>query len=256
MTGTDPTEKLWRDILTGQEPGLLRTRAIFNRIPSDPRCKMCASPFGGAGGALVRLLGHSRAPRNPMMCWACARDLKKHPGGAEIDLSVLFADVRGSTTVAEHMSATAYKNLLHRFYRLASEAITTHDGIVDKYLGDGVMALFIPAFAGEDHASRAVEAARALRQTLTAMPEPRLPVGIGVHSGTAFVGVVGAGDDSDFSALGDVVNVTARLGSSAAAGEVLMSIATAEAARVPVETATRRQMELKGRSERLDTIAL
>jgi len=248
-------EEMWRQVLMGTRPELLRLRRIFIHIPSDPRCKMCSSPFHGVGGVFSRAVGHGPT-RNPTMCKACSGGLRKHPGGAEIPLSVLFADVRGSTTVAEQMSATAYRNLLQGFYRLASDAITDHDGFVDKYLGDGVMALFIPAFTGEDHAGRAVAAAHALATAIAGMPEPRLPVGIGLHTGEAFVGVVGVGDEQDFSALGDVVNVAARLGSIAAAGEILASVTSAEAARVDLTALARRETELKGRVEPLEVVAL
>ncbi|MGH2385636.1 MAG: adenylate/guanylate cyclase domain-containing protein, partial [Candidatus Limnocylindria bacterium] len=143
--------------------------------------------------------------------------------------------------------------LLERFYRVASEAITTHDGIIDKFLGDGVMALFIPAFTGEGHAGRAVDAARNLLRRVDHMPE-RLPVGIGVHTGTAFAGVVGTDDQRDFSALGDAVNVAARLGSLATANQVLVSVPAARAAGVNADHA--RPLELKGRHEPLDVIEL
>jgi adenylate cyclase len=189
------------------------------------------------------------------MCRQCAGSLAKHPGGAEIELSVLFADIRDSTRVAETLTPTRYRDLLQRFYRAASEAITSHDGIVDKFLGDGVMALFIPAFAGEGHAGRAVDAARALRQRTDALPEPRLPVGIGVHTGTAFVGALGTEDELDFSALGDAVNVAARLGSEATASHILVSEAAARGAGLPLATEPR-SLQLKGRSEPLRVVDL
>ena len=246
-------EALWRGVLLGTSPELKRARRFWKHLPSDPRCKMCWSPFAGLGGVLSRLTFHGPMPRNPTMCGFCARDLRNHPGGAEIELSVLFADIRDSTTVAESMAATAYRTLLERFYRVASEAITTHDGIVDKFLGDGVMALFIPAFTGEGHAGRAVDAARNLLRRIGEMPEG-LPVGIGVHTGTAFTGVVGTDDQRDFSALGDAVNVAARLGSMASANRILLSVPAARAAGVNADRA--RSIELKGRQELLDVIEL
>ncbi|MGH2382670.1 MAG: adenylate/guanylate cyclase domain-containing protein [Candidatus Limnocylindria bacterium] len=246
-------EALWRGALLGTSTELKKARRFWKHLPSDPRCKMCWSPFAGLGGVLARLTLHGPQPRNPTMCGFCARELRQHPGGAEIELSVLFADIRDSTTVAESMAATAYRMLLERFYRVASEAITTHDGIIDKFLGDGVMALFIPAFTGEGHAGRAVDAARNLLRRVDHMPE-RLPVGIGVHTGTAFAGVVGTDDQRDFSALGDAVNVAARLGSLATANQVLVSVPAARAAGVNADHA--RPLELKGRHEPLDVIEL
>lgn len=258
--GDDPgsgrsDEEIWRGVLLGTDPTLTRIRRRWKHIPSDPRCKMCASPFGGVGSVLSRLTRHGPTARNPLLCGYCARELRKHPGGAEIELSVLFADIRESTRVAEAMTSTDYRNLLQRFYRLSSEAITSHDGILDKYLGDGVMALFIPAFTGEGHAGRAIAAARDLRDRVLTQ-EPGLPVGIGVHTGSAYAGSIGTEEELDFSALGDAVNVAARLGSEASAGKLLVSVAAATAAGLPVALHDTRARDLKGRTEPLDVIDL
>jgi adenylate cyclase len=243
-------------VLLGTEPALNRLRRLWRHVPSDPRCKLCWSPFGGVGALLSVVTGHQASRTNPTMCGPCTKALWGRPGGAEIPLSVLFADVRGSTGVAEGMTPTAYRNVLQRFYGLASEAITSHDGFVDKYLGDGVMALFIPAFAGEGHAGRAVAAAESLRRRLAEMPEPRLPVGIGVHTGTAFAGAIGSGQEVDFSALGDAVNVAARLGSEAGAGTILVSRDTALADQRDVPVDALRSLRLKGRSEPIEVVEI
>src|SRR5436190_11789480 len=142
-SGGDPEaypedDEAWHQILSGRDRGLIAMRSFFLHIPSEPRCKMCASPFGGMGGGLMRLLWHAPS-RNPLLCRACAGELKKHPGGAQLEVAVMFADVRGSTALAEQLTPFRYKNLLDGFYRVAWEAISRHDGIVDKYLGDGIM---------------------------------------------------------------------------------------------------------------------
>lgn len=254
--GQPSDEEAWRSVLLGTEPSLNRIRRVWRHVPSDPRCKLCWSPFGGLGSVISVLTGHRASTSNPTMCGPCTKALRGRPGGAEIPLSVLFADVRGSTGVAEAMTPTAYRNLLQRFYGLASEAITTHDGFVDKYLGDGVMALFIPAFAGEGHAGRAVAAAEALRRRLAEMPEPRLPVGVGVHTGTAFAGAIGSGHEIDFSALGDAVNVAARLGSEAPAGTILISADTAAADGRELPSTAHRSLSLKGRTEPIEVVEI
>ena len=127
------------------------------------------------------------------------------------------------------------------------------DAFVDKLVGDEVTALFIPGFAGKAHARRAVEAGQALlRVTGHAAPEgPWIPVGVGIHTGAAWVGsIVGAsGVGADFTALGDNVNITARLASKAGAGEVLAIEATCQAALIETEGLERRDLELKGKSE-------
>ena len=117
------------------------------------------------------------------------------------------------------------------------------------------MALFIPGIAGELHAARAVAAGRDLVAAVERLPDPRLPVGVGIHSGIAYVGIVGDAEDRDFSALGDVVNVAARLGSVAKAGELLVSTEAARAAAVTSSVAPQ-MLELKGRHQPLEVISL
>jgi adenylate cyclase len=177
------------------------------------------------------------------------------PGGAVVELSLLFADVRGSTGLAERMPSQEYSRLISRFYGTAARAVDNWNGLVDKFVGDEVVALFIPGFAGEDHASRAVEAARELlRETGNDGAEPWIPVGAGVHTGAAFVGSVGEGDDCDFTAVGDAVNTAARLASAAAAGEVLVSRATVEASGLDSSGLETRTLTLRGRDETVDAV--
>jgi adenylate cyclase len=105
------------------------------------------------------------------------------------------------------------------------------DGIVDK--GDSAVALFIPGFAGQDHAAAAIAAAWGLlERTGNGGEEPWIPVGAAVHTGRSFVGTVGEGDARDFTALGDTVNTAARLTGLAGAGEILISVEAATAGRL------------------------
>ena len=124
---------------------------------------------------------------------------------------------------------------------------------MDKFVGDEVIALFITGVGGPNHAERALAAARELiRETGGADGEPWVPVGAGVHTGVAYVGRVGEGDACDFTAVGDPVNATSRLASTAAAGEILVSAAAAEAAALDTTGLERRTLELRGRDETLD----
>jgi adenylate cyclase len=240
----------WRDLLLGVHPEVTRMRRIMRHIPTDPRCKLCLSPYAGLGGAIVQRFGFGRYPRNPQLCNNCFKSAQKHPGGAELEVTALFADIRGSTGMAETMSPADYSVAVGEYVRVASHAIRAPGGIVDKLLGDGVMALFVPGFVGGDHAGEAVEAARTILRTVT------LPVGVGVHTGVAWVGFVGGVDDvMDFTALGDAVNTASRLGSEAGPGELLMSTATAAAARVATDELEARRLSLKGRAEPLDVWA-
>jgi len=241
----------WRDTLLGTSTQLTRYRRVFRHIPSEPRCKMCLSPQGGIGAPVMSALGYGRYPANPQLCNSCFREAEKHPGGAEIEMTALFADIRGSTGLAETMSSAEYSAAVDGYVRTASRAIREPGGLVDKLLGDGVMALFIPGFVDSgDHAGAAVAAARAILRSV------RLPIGIGVHTGEAWVGFVGGvADVVDFTALGDAVNVAARLGSEAGAGELLMSASTATGAKVDTAGLEERRLELRGRAEPLDAWA-
>jgi adenylate cyclase len=253
----DAVTAAWHALLTGTDPSLKRLRRVWHRVPSAPRCKVCAAPFSGPGRLIARVVMGGRATTNPLVCKACFGSLRKQAGGAEVPLSVLFADVRGSTGIAERIGPAEYTHLLHLFYAVAARAIERADGIVDKFLGDGVMALFIPVIAGADHAGRAIHAGRQLladaeRQDLTSAG---LRIGAGVHSGVAFAGAIGSGDRLDFSALGDTVNVAARLGSVAGAGELLVSLSALDASGETGRAVETRKIEIAGRAEPLDVAA-
>jgi len=236
---------------------LHRARMGLRTIPSAPRCKLCLAPFAGPGGSILRLMGRGRWEGNPALCRICIAKLSKIPGGAEVEVSVLFADVRGSTGVAERSSPADFRSLLNRFYEAAAIAVDEAKGVVDKFLGDGILALFIPGFGGPDYARQAVQAGtEILRVTANVAQDhqPWLPVGAGIHTGIAFVGSVGTAETVDFTALGDTVNVAARLGSLAEAGELLVSIKTVEAAGIDKTGVESRHLTLTGRSEPLNVL--
>ncbi len=198
----------------------------------------------------MHLMGRDQSRYNPRYCEQC--DRFEHPGGAEIVLTMLFADVRGSTTLAEQMSALEFSRLMSRFYAVATDVLVKTDALVDRLIGDEVVGLFIPGIAGLDHPRRAIEAAQGLLHATghNSPTGPWLPVGVGVHTGPAFVGVMGGteGTLTDFTALGDNVNITARLASRAGSGEILISDAAYSAAGLNFENLERRQLELKGKS--------
>ncbi len=253
--GDETIDEAWRPVLDGTAPVLRRFYRIFRHIPAAPRCKFCAAPFGGVGAPLMRAIGRDRWHKNPKFCRFCFGNLEARHGGAEIELSLLFADVRGSTSLAEKMRPTEFKRLMDDFYRTASALLIDRDAIVDKFVGDEVMAIFIPALAQQHHARRAIDSASELVRKMRGR-HPPVPVGAGVHTGTAFVGSVGDGPRTDFTALGDAVNVAARLASSAAAGEVLITTAAAAAGGLDTDRAERRHLALRGRSEPVEVLVL
>jgi adenylate cyclase len=246
-------EETWRDALTGEMAGLKRVQRFFKHIPSDPRCKLCYAPFGKPGSLLVRILGGKPAVMNRRLCSLCLKSAHKLPGGAEVEISVLFADVRGSTALAERSQPGEFGQLLARFYGQAARVVDRWDGLVDKFVGDEAVALFIPGLAGQDHAARAVAAAHdLLAATGHGEAAPWLPVGVGVHTGTSYVGFVGEDDALDFTAVGDTVNTASRLCKAAAAGEVLISETTAAAAAVDTSGLEHRVLELRGREQSIE----
>lgn len=257
-SGTNPHEEMWRSLLTDPESPIHQDRVRFRLLPGSPRCKTCLFPLGGRGTrALSRKWGREPSRMNPNYCNLCEEFVRTHPGGAEIDLSLLFADVRGSTAMAEQMSSTDFTAVMNRFFSSGCEQLIDSDALIDKFVGDEVIGLFLPAMLA-DHPRAAIEAGRKLlAATGHADPDgPWLPVGIGVHSGTAYVGSVGDGLVADFTAMGDAVNVTARLASQAAAGELLVTEEAWTRGGVEEWATERRQLQLKGRDTPVDVRVL
>jgi len=153
------------------------------------------------------------------------------------------------------MRPTEFNTLMDRFFTLASRVLVEHDAIVDKFVGDEVIGIFIPALTGELHARRAIDAGQALLRA-TGREGIDLPIGVGVNSGTAYVGTVGSGDNVELSAMGDRVNVTARLASAASAGELLVTAEAARTAQLEVAGLERRSLALKGKSEETQVLVL
>ena len=247
-------EQLWRTYLTtGDFERERRQRHVFRALPGNPRCKNCYAPFSGVGGMVVRVLyGKQPSRLNPQMCNVCEVFAAQYQGGAEIELSLLFADVRGSTNLAEGMTPMEYSKLINRFYVTATQVMVQTDALIDKIIGDQVAAMYVPGFTGPAHARRAVAAAQQILRATGHGRDggPWIPLGVGVHTGTAFVGSVGVeGGTSDITVLGDPPNTAARLSSSAGAGEILISDAAYREADLRLSGLERRPLILKGKSE-------
>jgi adenylate cyclase len=215
----EATRAAWQMVLVDGHERLRRAQRIFRRVPSAPRCKMCHNPFGGVGGRLVGLVGFKPSRKNPNLCARCCDTLPR--GGLEVDTAVVFADVRGSTALAERIGAGEFARLLNRFYQIATDVLIRHDAVVDKLIGDEVMAFFVPGIAGAGYRRQAALAAIELVTAVSR--EGVLPVGAAVNAGAAYVGNVGADRVVDFTAVGDPVNTAARVQAQAAGGEVLLA---------------------------------
>ena len=239
----------WHRLLVdGHEP--LRTaQRVFRLLPSDPRCKLCQNPFGGVGGRLFGAFGRRPSRKNPALCQYCFDHLP--PGGLEIDVGVVFADVRNSTAVGESSTASGFAEQLNRFYALAPDVVIHHDGLVDKLIGDEVMGLFVQGLAGKDYRRKTALAAIEL-----AAAASELPMGVAANAGIAYVGNVGAGTVLDFTALGDAVNVGARLQSFAAPGQVVLSADLYALVASAHPDARRDLVAVKGRAEAVPVAVL
>jgi adenylate cyclase len=241
----------WRGFFMGTHPDLRRNRHLYGLIPSSPRCKWCNTPFKGPGGAAFRLVGRRPSPLNPRYCNICDFFASQHLGGAEVEVSMLFADVRGSTPLAEQIGNLAFSRLISRFYAEATRVLVQADALIDKIVGDQVTGFFVTGFCGPDHPRVAVETAQKLLRALGYDHDQDgwIPIGAGVHTGVAFMGAVGAVDGVvDVTALGDAVNIAARLSSSSASGEILVSDEAYEAAHLNGNE-ERRALQLKGKSQ-------
>jgi adenylate cyclase len=225
-----------------------RLRHVLRALPRDPRCKFCNAPFQGIGGLIVRVLfGKQRSALNPRYCNLCEIASREFPGGAEVPMSMLFVDVRGSTALSETMSPTEFRQLINRFYTQATKLIVAEDGLVEKLAGDSVAAFWGAGFAGPEYVRRTIRVAQRL---LRAMEQEKIPVGIGVHAGIAYFGAMGSAEGlTEISAIGDEVNLAARLASKAAEGEIIVSEQALNQAGMDGTGLESRSLQLKGISE-------
>lgn len=191
------------------------------------------------------LLNRTRSNYNPLICNACELYAEKYPGGTEIDLAFLFADVRGSTALSEKLGNAEFSRLIDRFFSVSTDVLARSDSFIEKMMGDEVTGLYFPGLAGAGYVRRAVDAALELIK----LTEGWIPVGVGVHSGRAYFGSVGKKEGiRNLTVLGEAANMGARLASKAGPGEVLVSEPAALAAGLEIQAYEHRELELKGLS--------
>lgn len=249
-------DRRWQGILTGESAALAFGqrigRRLFSLVPSPRRCKFCNAPFRGPYAGIFGLVGYTPSRKNSSICERC---IERAPeGGALVPVTVLFADVRGYTSIAERLSSVETTALLHRFYQAASGALLAHDAILGQIAGDEVQAIFVPGLAGPRFPRRAVEAADALLRSVGyGGAESWLDVGVGICTGEEYVGNVGGGGFKDFTAIGDVTNTAARLQASASGGEILMCATTYAAVTDLYPAAEPRRLQLKGKGSEVQS---
>jgi adenylate cyclase len=248
--GDEPlTSEDWAAYFAVTSDSMARTvNRLLRALPSSPRCGICGAPFAGFGARLVRPLGYRPSRKSPNLCATCVEAAP--PGGMTTEAGVLFADIRGFTRLSEERDPEEVSVLLRRFYASA-ESVLFPEAVIDKLIGDEVMALYLPMYGRfEEAAPVMLEHARGLLGAV-GYGEGRVPfaeVGIGLDYGEAFVGNVGQSSLNDFTAIGDVVNVAARLQGEAKGGEIVASARLVERLEgsPPGE---RTELELKGKAE-------
>ncbi len=215
----------------------------------SPRCRVCRVPLAGVRAFPPRILrGVHRHPKNPNYCNICGeKDIK----GEIAEITVLFADVRGFTPLTSALGAMRIKELLDEYFRTVSAILFEQDAIVDHFLGDAVMAFFNQPVRHPDHIGRAAASAQEILQAvvrLNARWQLVQPVGIGVGISTGFaaVGTVGSTSPKDYTAIGDVVNLAARLQGHAEAGQILVTSDVYAHVRGTYPNARQLTLELKG----------
>jgi adenylate cyclase len=273
MTDYEIPEELIREIwltylTTGEMPDHLHTpwfgrkafRPLLKRIPKSPRCAVCYVPFEGVGGWIWNAVWNVEASKmNPHLCNLCENFATEYHGGVELEISMMFVDVRGSTAMAESMSPEEYSKLINRFYHATTNEFFRSYGFVEKLIGDEVAGFFVPGFTGPGHAKVAVETGKRIMKALGyGSPSGAwIPAGIGINTGVAYVGSVNAESGAaNIAMLGDSVNTAARLTSLAGAGEILISESTRQAAGLRTDSMESRTLMLKGKSQEVNAWAL
>lgn len=213
-------------------------------------------PIRGPLALPFRAFGITRSKMNPNICTICERSFRyvKKQSHVAASATILFADIRGFTHLSERIERVRLSQIVSLFQDRCAEAIWAHDGIVNKQMGDGLMAIFNFPIIRKDHAQAAILAARDIqrhcadalgRLDLDGLGERPLGVGVGIHTGEVEIGEFST-FRSDFTAIGGTVNLASRLESQAEAGEILISQETAFEAATLTAGAGTRLLVLKG----------
>jgi adenylate cyclase len=220
------------------------------------QCGICGTVLTGAAGAVYRIFGIKRSSRNPNLCTRCSTHVEE---GQLIELTVMFADLSSFTELTQDLGAHRIHEIVDAFLRMATGFLIKHGGFIDKYVGDSVMALFNVPIRQDDHAQRAVVSATEIGAGLRDLGTTlglSLAASIGIATGHAHVGRLGSDDSKDYTAIGDVVNLAARLQGKASAGEILISAETYGKDPSAFANAQPEQVTLKGFRQPVTTYRL
>jgi adenylate cyclase len=191
-------------------------------------------PIRGPLSIPFKLLGIKISRMNPNLCNICETMFTKVKGRKQVIIpaTVFFADLRGYTTLSQGSESAEVVGMLHEFYDECAAAVWERDGIVNKFIGDAVLAIFNFPIMREDHVRQAVLAATDLQRTCSGIKKLRVidaggkpapvGVGIGIHTGFASIGEVGSAY-KDFTIIGPVVNLASRVQGTAKSGEIVVT---------------------------------
>jgi class 3 adenylate cyclase len=208
----------------------------------------------GPFSLLFKPFGIKKSRMHPNLCTICESMFTKVMKRKQIPIpiTILFADIRGYTDLSQHIEATRLNTLLHCFYDHCSAAIWEQDGIINKFIGDAVLAIFNFPLTRKEHVQNAVSAAVQLQNDCQHLKEEiglsevhSLGVGIGIHTGECFMGEVGT-TYKDFTAIGPVVNLASRLQGAAGIGETVVTAAVFDHVKEQFPAAQERILTLKG----------
>ena len=208
----------------------------------------------GLWGSALRFMRSAPSSFSPRLCQGCEGMARYYESVAEVELTMVYADIRGSTPLAESKGTMGFKEIVNRFYKETSKAVIQYNAIVNRLMGDQLIALFVPRFTGSNHAKVALEAAQDLLRVTghgrEAGNDPWVPVGAGIHTSAVYVGAVGVADKfTDIAVIGSAANLCAGLSSKAAAGEILISEDSVKSGNLDVSGLETRSLELKGVSQ-------
>lgn len=210
-------------------------------------------PIRGPFAALFKTFGIRKSKMHPNLCTICesmfAKVMKKKQVPRSI--TVLFADIRGYTDLSQQVEGTKLNSLLNLFYDRCSAAVWENNGIVNKFIGDAVLAIFNFPLVRKDHVQNAVSSAVQLQKDCRHLKEEiglggvPVGVGIGIHTGECYMGEVGT-TYKDFTAIGPVVNLTSRLQGAAGMGEIMVTEEVFSEVKDRFPGAQRKSLTLKG----------
>jgi len=270
---TQPTatwnEDLWHMLFAVGHPDLIAKQKRFQQEGLPPRCRLCMAPFGKSPveGWTEEHPGPSN--RNPRFCSLCDQFIRANPGGAKVTMTMVFADVRGSTALSEELPLEEYVRRINAFYRRTTSVFVQTDGFMMDVIGDEVFALYPPGFSGVSNsdaavpeselaavrnataARKAVTAARRLVELGRSRAPDDLSFGVAVHTGVVYIGTIQGAEEgiSDVRIWGVEVNKAARMCAQAQPGEALVSPELCAAAGLSAAELPERLLTFKGISQ-------